>query len=68
MTRNIVLRFLLGEVMTFSLIVIQFVSDDRIRTGDEIEKYLGMPTLGIMPLQKRSKFRNNLAEKGEESI
>ena len=68
MTRNIVLGFLLGAIIICGVIVMQFVSDDRIRTGDEIEKYLDMPTLGVMPLQKRSKFRNNLAEKGEEYI
>ena len=48
-TANILIGFLLGAVAAAAVIIIQFISDDRIRTSDEIEKYLKMPTLGMMP-------------------
>lgn len=52
-TRNIMLGFMLGLILACGLVTLQFMSDDRIRTGEEIEKYLDLPTLGMMPQQVR---------------
>ena len=48
-TMNILIGFILGAVIAAAVVIIQFISDDRIRTSDEIEKYLKIPTLGMMP-------------------
>ena len=48
-TRNILIGFLLGGILAAAVVVIQFIADDRIHTGEMIEKRLGLATLGMMP-------------------
>ncbi len=50
-TRNLLLGFLIGVVIAAAIITVQFISDDRIRTPEEIEKLLGLPTLGVVTEQ-----------------
>ncbi|MBR6027664.1 MAG: hypothetical protein IKP40_01130 [Clostridia bacterium] len=49
--RNIIIGILLGGLLAGAIVVIQFVTDDRVRTTESIEKHLGLTTLGMMPLQ-----------------
>lgn len=51
--KNLVLGFLAGLLIAGAVIIIQFITDDRVRTGEEVEKHLGMPTLGMMPLAQQ---------------
>ena len=51
-TRNIVLGFMLGALLAGGIITVQFISDDRIRTSENLEKHLGIATLGMMPVAK----------------
>ena len=51
-SRNIILGFLLGAVLACGVIVVRFLTDDRIRTAESLDKYLNMPTLGLMPVCK----------------
>ena len=48
-TRNIVFGFLLGGLLAASIVVIQFLMDDRIRTEEDISRYVNLPVLGLMP-------------------
>ena len=61
-TRNVLLGFLLGLVVSCGIIVIQFLTDDRLRSADDIEKYVQLPTLGVMPKQSKKN-----APKGQTS-
>lgn len=40
---------LLGAVLCIAVILIHFMLDDTIKTADDIEKYLGLSTLGMIP-------------------
>lgn len=51
-TRNIILGFMLGAVAAIGILTVQFISDDRIRTSENLEKHLHMATLGMMPVTK----------------
>lgn len=51
-TRNVILGFMLGALLACGIIVVQFITDDRIRTSESLEKHLGMATLGMMPTTK----------------
>ncbi len=62
-TRDIVIGFLLGALLAMVVITIKFITDDRIRTADDIAKVGNLPTLGLIPLQDMK--RN--AEEGEPS-
>ncbi len=46
---NIAAGFILGLLLSCALITADFLIDDRIRSSDEVEKYLKLPVLGIMP-------------------
>lgn len=49
--RNILIGIIAGALLAALVIIIQFITDDRIRTTESIEKHLHIPSLGMMPLQ-----------------
>lgn len=63
---NVALAFVLGAAVSVAVFVIQFVLDDRARTAEQLQKKLGLPTLGLMPIQaaerRSSKFNNRKGE------
>ena len=63
-TRNVILGFLLGAVLACGIVVVQFLTDDRIRTSESLEKYLNMPTLGMMPATKGNEVSKKRKNKG----
>jgi len=50
-TRDIIIGFLLGGLLAAAIVTIKFLSDDRILSGEDIEKVGGLATLGMIPLQ-----------------
>lgn len=53
LSRNLVLGFLLGFLLSCGIVFIKFMMDDRIKTSDDITRYAGMPTLAVIPIQKQ---------------
>ena len=49
--RNILICFAAGLLLAAGIIAVQFMMDDHIHSSEEIDKYLGMSTLGVMPKQ-----------------
>lgn len=54
MTLNVFLGTFVGAVIAIAVIFIQFVSDDRVRNAEMLQKRLGLATLGMMPVQDGS--------------
>lgn len=52
LVKNVLIGFLLGLFGACGLITVWFIVDDRIRTSEDLERYLGLTTLGAMPLQE----------------
>ncbi len=48
--RNAVLGFMMGAIAVMAVIVVMYIVDDRIRTPDQLQKRLGLATLGMMPV------------------
>ena len=48
---NVALTTFAGAAIAIGIIFIQFISDDRIRTAEQLQKRLGVATLGMMPVQ-----------------
>jgi len=46
--RNIALGFIVGALIAIVIITIVFISDDKIKTSDDIRKYIGLPTLAVV--------------------
>lgn len=48
--RNTVIAALIGVVLASAIIIIVGIKDDRIKTQEDVEKYLGTSVLGMIPL------------------
>lgn len=53
--KNCAIAGLLGAVVAAFIIILIFMMDDTIKTADDIEKYLGITTLGTIPTGDKSK-------------
>mgnify|MGYP004638778751 FL=1 len=62
-SRNIIMGFMIGFVLSCSVTIAQFLMDDRLRSADDIEKYVQLPTLGVMPKQTKSTQPRRTANK-----
>lgn len=63
--KNAVLAFVICGVLAAAFFVIQFILDDRVRTAEQLQKQLGLPTLGLMPIQA-SERRSGRLESGKK--
>lgn len=53
--KNSVLGGLLGFVLASGVVCFQTITNDYIKTGEDVEKYLGLSTLGSIPLEDTDK-------------
>ncbi len=51
-SRNILLGLLVGAVLAIGIVTVNFLMDDKIRTPEDIEKLLDLPTLGVVTEQE----------------
>lgn len=49
--RDVVIGFVLGALVAAAVVVIQFLTDDRISSSEYVEKHVGISTLGMMPME-----------------
>ena len=52
MKKNAIIGGLLGFVLACAIIIIRFMLNDSIKTGEDVEKYLGLNVLGMIPLEE----------------
>ena len=50
--RNALIAAMLGALFVSAIVIIRFLMDDTIKTSDDVEKYLGLSTLAIIPLDE----------------
>lgn len=55
--KNCALGLLAGLVLAMAVVMILYLLDDTIKTEDDIEKYLGMTTLAVLPYNGRKQQR-----------
>lgn len=48
-TRNLIIGFLGGALVTMLAITIRFFMDDKIKSAEEVYKYAGLPVLAVIP-------------------
>lgn len=51
--------FMLGAFLCMVVVLIQFLMDDTIKTSDDIEKYLGLSTLGMIPIRESAEEKSH---------
>ena len=60
-----------------AVVIVKFIMNDRINTSEDIEKYLGISTLALIPLSedlddsaeaaaKRKKHKHSSSKKGDK--
>ena len=50
--KNTAVGILAGILLVGVYLVIQFIRNDNIKTQEDVEKYLGLSTLAVIPLEK----------------
>ena len=53
--KNVVMAGLLGVLLAMAVIVVIYLMDDTIKSSDDVEKYLGLTTLGVIPIESKKK-------------
>ena len=51
-SRNTLLGFLVGALLAIAYVTVSFLMDDKVRTPEDIEKLLDLPTLGVVTEQE----------------
>ena len=54
-TKNIMIAFLFGAVLSSLVVIVMYVLNDSIRGQSDIERYLQLDTLAVIPLQEGSR-------------
>lgn len=49
MTKNVAIGFLLGAVISAGIVTIRMLTDDKIKTAEDIRRYTGLVNLAIVP-------------------
>lgn len=65
--RNTIYGGAIGICLTAVIIILFYLFNDTIRTSEDIEKYLGITTLGIIPLQEEKKKKRQKRKEIRES-
>lgn len=60
--KNTAIGILLGLILVGMYLVIVFIKNDNIKTQEDVEKYLGMSTLAVIPLEE-SKGKSRKAKR-----
>lgn len=50
--KNVIIGVAIGLLLSMAVIVIRYLLDDSIKNADDVEKYLGMSTLSLIPMTK----------------
>ena len=68
-TRWTIIAGFLGAVLVAFFVILEYLLDDTIKSNDDVERYLGLSTLALVPLtteetdKKKSKKKKNKANK-----
>lgn len=53
-TRNAMIAGILGVLLASAIVIIRYMMDDTIKSSEDIERYLGLNTLGILPIEENA--------------
>lgn len=61
--KNMVLGGILGILLASAIIVIRYFMDDTIRSSEEIERYIGIGTLALIPIAEETNDEKKIKKK-----
>ncbi|MDO4356663.1 MAG: Wzz/FepE/Etk N-terminal domain-containing protein [Clostridia bacterium] len=65
-TKNVMMGFLLGAFIAAAIVVIRFITDDKIKTAEDIRRYVDLPTLAIVPVLEGSNSKKDKASASKQ--
>jgi capsular polysaccharide biosynthesis protein len=54
MKKNVLIAFIAGIFVVGIIVVVRYLLDDTIKSSEDVEKYLGINTLGLIPIEEGS--------------
>ena len=63
--KNIMIAFLLGAILSAGVIVVMYVFNDKIRSTEDVERYLGLNTLAVVPYEGKGKKKKKKRKAGK---
>lgn len=58
---------LIGAFMVMAVVLVFYFLDDTIKTSDDVEKYLGLSTLALIPLDSRTQGKADKKKAGKKN-
>ncbi len=58
-SRNTMIAAVLGFILSIAVLVIIYMTDDTIRTDEDVTRYLGLSTLGVIPISSELESLTN---------
>lgn len=65
--KNMIIGAVLGMVIAIAVVIIKHITDDTIKSPDDIEKYLGISTLASIPVMSEAEWDGDKNSKGGKS-
>ena len=59
------IAFLLGAILSAGVIVVMYVFNDKIRSTEDVERYLGLNTLAVVPYEGKGKKKKKKRKAGK---
>lgn len=66
LSKNLVIGFMLGLLIPCAIVFIRFISDDKIKTTEDITKYTGLSTLAVVPMRGKMEIMKNVPPKARK--
>ena len=66
--RNAMYGAVIGLLIAIIAVVVVYMTNDTIRTADDIERYLGLSTLGAIPLAATDKKGSRFKKKNKQTV
>ena len=66
-TKNAILAGLLGGIVAAGVVIVRYLMNDTIQTPEDIENYLGLSTLGSIPVAEELTTANKRRKRGKKT-
>lgn len=53
-TKNALIAGILGVFLAAAIVIVRYLMDDTIKSSEDVERYLGLNTLGILPIEENA--------------
>jgi capsular polysaccharide biosynthesis protein len=65
--KNTIIGGLIGVLLAAGIFVVLHIMDDTVKTSEEVEKYLGLSTLGLIPLEEKRRKQAEMDKRKRKS-